>query len=392
MKKLLLFGASGSIGGSTLSVLRQYPNEFGLAGLAVNSSTGELAAWIEEFAPEKVAIGDEAARDAWRAAHPDLAARHLIDGPSETLLDLPADRVLNAVTGFAGLKITLEAVNRGLDVALANKESLVCGGEFLLEKLAGSTSRLLPVDSEHAALFQLLEGRDPESVERIVLTASGGPFRKLPEGDWHSITPEQALRHPTWDMGPRITIDSATLFNKGLEVIEAALLFEIPEERIEVLVHPQSLVHAMVILKDGSTLAQMASPDMRLPILQALAWPEKLAGDFGRTDFSKNIDLSFEPVDSNRFPSVDMARSCLRAGGTSALALNAADEVAVAAFLDGKLDFVGIFETVAGVMERGGFDPARSWDDLLEADRRARSLASDLIAARGGRAKLEEGA
>ncbi len=392
MRKILLFGASGSIGGSTLSVLREHPGEFALAGLAVRSSTSELAPWIEEFAPERVAIEDEAARMAWREKQPDLAAKHLIEGSSEELLEVPADRVLNAVTGFAGLKITLEAVDRGLDLALANKESLVCGGDFLLGKLAGGSPRLLPVDSEHAALFQLLEDRDPETVDRIVLTASGGPFRKLPREEWHSITPERALRHPTWDMGPRITIDSATLFNKGLEVIEAALLFGIPEERIEVLVHPQSLVHAMVILKDGSTLAQMASPDMRLPILQALAWPEKPRGGFGRTDFSKSIDLSFEPVDDNRFPSIGMARSCLRAGGTSALALNAADEVAVAAFLDGGLDFVGIFETVAGVLAEGGFDPARSWDDLLEADRRARSLASDLIAARGRPAKIEEGA
>ncbi len=389
MKDLLLFGASGSIGGSTLSVLREHSGEFALAGLAVNRSTAELEDWFAEFSPRKVAIDDLSAREAWRELHPNLAARYLLDGPAEALLDLPAHRVLNAVTGFAGLKITLEAVERGLDVALANKESLVCGGSYLLDRLTGSGSHLLPVDSEHAALFQLLEGRDPDTIDRLILTASGGPFRKLPAGDWSSITPEQALRHPTWNMGPRITIDSATLFNKGLEVIEAALLFAVPEERIDVLVHPQSQVHALVALKDGSTLAQMASPDMRLPIHQALAWPEKAVGGYGRNDFGKHFEMSFEPVDNDRFPSLGLARQCLRQGGTSSLALNAADEVAVAAFLEGRLDFPGIFQTVKAVLDAGGFSAAGSWNDLLAADQRARTLAAEHISASSGRAKKE---
>jgi len=389
MKDLLLFGASGSIGGSTLSVLREHPDQFALAGLAVNSSTHELADWIAEFAPRQVAIDDVSAREAWRESHPDLAARYLLDGPAEALLDLTAHRVLNAVTGFAGLKITLEAVERGLDVALANKESLVCGGSYLLERVAGSSSHLLPVDSEHAALFQLLEGRDPNTVDRLILTASGGPFWKLPAGDWSSITPVQALRHPTWKMGPRITIDSATLFNKGLEVIEAAMLFDMPEGRIEVLVHPQSQVHALLALKDGSTLAQMAAPDMRLPIHQMLAWPEKAVGEYGRNDFGSYLEVSFEPVDNDRFPSLGLARQCLRQGGTSALALNAADEVAVAAFLDGRLDFPGIFQTVEAVLDAGGFSAAGSWTDLLAADQRARNLATEYISAPSGRAKKE---
>ena len=392
MKRILLFGASGSIGGSTLSVIREHPGHFTLEGLAVRRSTEDLADWISEFDLAKVAIEDEAAREAWREAHPLLAAEHLLEGPAEVLLDLEVDIVLNAVTGFAGLAITLQAIERGLDLALANKESLVCGGSFLMEKLAASRSRILPVDSEHAALFQLLEGRDPARVAKIILTASGGPFRKLPAGDWSSITPEQALRHPTWEMGPRITIDSATLFNKGLEVIEAAMLFDIPEDRIEVLVHPQSRVHALVELTDGSTLAQMASPDMRLPILQALAWPDKAPGGYGLTDFRTNFDMTFEPVDNERYPSLSMARKSLRDGGMAPLALNAADEIAVAAFLDGRLSFSGIFEIVAEILGGESFGLAASWQDLVETDARVRHLADQAIATDGNIPTHEENA
>jgi len=248
-----------------------------------------------------------------------------------------------------------------------------------MERLAASGRRILPVDSEHAALSQLLEDREPASVEKIVLTASGGPFRKLSADQWSSITPEMALRHPTWEMGPRITIDSATLFNKGLEVIEAALLFGLPEDRIEVLVHPQSKVHAMVLLADGSTLAQMASPDMRLPILQALAWPECRRGEPGRIDFGSYLEMSFEPVDNERFPSLGLARQSLRRGGNMPLILNAADEVAVAAFLAGRLSFEGIFRCVREVLEAAEAGEARSWEDLLEADLWARRRAEKQI-------------
>jgi len=360
-------------------VIREHASHFTLEGLALRRRTAKLEEWISEFGPRRVAIQDDAAREDWRRTHPRLAASHLVDGPVENLLETPSDIVLNAVSGFAGLAITLAAVDRGLDLALANKESLVCGGAYLMERLAAGRGRLLPVDSEHAALFQLMEGRDPDRVERLILTASGGPFRKLPEDRWTSITPEQALRHPTWKMGPRISVDSATLFNKGMEVIEAAMLFGIPEDRIEVLVHPGSRAHAMIELSDGSTLVQLAGPDMRLPIVQALSWPERAPGAYGRIDFRKSFELNFEPIDNNRFPSVELARQALRRGGSAPLALNAADEVSVAAFLEGRLSFAGIFETVSKVLGDEAHPPAESWDALVQADSRARRRAVEVV-------------
>jgi 1-deoxy-D-xylulose-5-phosphate reductoisomerase len=346
----------------------------------VHRSTERLADWIGEFAPEKVLISDGAAREAWRERHPDLARRHLMDGPPSALLDLPADRVLNALLGFAGLEVTLGALERGLDLALANKESLVCGGEFLARRRAESRARILPVDSEHAALFQLLEGRDPATLRRVWITASGGPFRELPAEDFVSIGPEEALRHPTWDMGAKITVDSATLVNKGLEVIEAALLFGLPEERIGVLVHPQSRAHALVQLRDGSLLAQMAAPDMRLPILQALAWPETREAEPGHLDFTKSFQLDFQPVDNDRFPAVELARTALRRGGEAPLALSAADEVAVQAFLDGRLGFPGILRVIARVVESASEKAPDSWQELTDADARARERARAAVA------------
>lgn len=381
MKKILLFGASGSIGGNTLDILRRYRGEFQLSGLSVHRNTARLAGWIEEFDPAKVLISDEGAREAWRAEHPALARERLLGGVGE-LLELPADRVLNAVMGFAGLEVSLGALERNLDLALANKESLVCGGDFLRKRREESRGRILPVDSEHSALFQLLEGRPAETVRRAWLTASGGPFRELPAERFVSVRPEDALRHPTWSMGPKITVDSATLVNKGLEVIEAALLFDLPEERIGVLVHPNSTAHALLELRDGSVLAQMAAPDMRQPILLALAWPERLESDYGRIDFSKHMNIGFEPVDNVKFPAIELARSALRRGGEAPLALSAADEVAVEAFLAGRLSFPGIVEVIAEVVEGSGETSPDSWDKLLAADARARERAEAAVASR----------
>jgi 1-deoxy-D-xylulose-5-phosphate reductoisomerase len=382
MKRVLLFGASGSIGGSTLDVLRSRPEEFRLAGLSVHSNTAPLAGWIHEFAPARVQVTDPAARGRWAAAHPQFAGRLLpADSPPAALLETPADIALNGVLGFAGLAVTLAVLAAGLDLALANKESLVCGGEVLAAARRRARGCLLPVDSEHSALAQLLAGRPREQLRRVWLTASGGPFRELPATALASVTPEQALRHPTWRMGAKISVDSATLMNKGFEVIEAAQLFDLSAAMIGVLIHPGSLAHALVELSDASMLCQLAAPDMRQPILAALSHPERPAADYGRLDLDAPLRLDFAPLDAARFPAVDLARAALAAGGTAPLALNAADELAVAAFLAGNLPFTGIVAVVEAVLACGGWEPAADLPALIEADARARALAAEQVQA-----------
>jgi 1-deoxy-D-xylulose-5-phosphate reductoisomerase len=381
MKRLLLFGASGSIGGSTLDILRDRPTDFCLAGLSVHANTTDLAGMIAEFRPGRVAISQSSARRAWLAEHPEHAALLIDeDAPLTALLEEPADIALNGVMGFAGLALTLAALERNLDLALANKESLVCGGELLQRRRRESRGRLLPVDSEHSALFQLMADRPAQEVRKVWLTASGGPFRELPASEMAAVTPERALSHPTWSMGPKITVDSATLMNKGLEIIEAALLFDLPAARVDALIHPSSTVHALVELADSSVLCQMAAPDMKQPILHALAHPERPEADYGRLDFSTSLDLSFAPVDHERFPAVNLARNALAAGGSAPLALNAADEIAVAAFLAGRLPFTGIAAVVEEVLAAEVWEPCDGFDALVEADRLARRLAAERIA------------
>jgi len=382
MKRVLLFGASGSIGGSTLDVLRSRPDAFRLAGLSVHRNTAPLAGWIREFAPARVQVTDPAAHARWAPAYPEFADRLLPAGsPPEALLEAPADLALNGVLGFAGLAVTLAVLAAGLDLALANKESLVCGGELLAAARRRSRGRLLPVDSEHSALAQLLAGRPREQIRRVWLTASGGPFRELPSAALAAVTPAQALRHPTWRMGPKISVDSATLMNKGLEIIEAAQLFDLSPAMIGVLIHPGSLAHAFVELSDASLLCQLAAPDMRQPILAALSHPERPVADYGRLNLDAPLRLDFAPLDGARFPAVGLARAALAAGGTAPLALNAADELAVAAFLAGGLPFTGIVAVVEGVLATGGWEPAADFPALVEADARARALAAEQVRA-----------
>jgi 1-deoxy-D-xylulose-5-phosphate reductoisomerase len=389
MKRIHLFGASGSIGGSALQVLRERTGDFSVATLSVYRNTTDLADWIEEFAPARVAIGDRAAHAAWLAAHPEQGERLLpAPAPLATLLEVPADIALNAVLGFAGLELTLAALDAGCDVALANKESLVCGGEVLREARRAARGRLLPVDSEHSALFQLLADRPAEEVERVWLTASGGPFRDLPLTELAAVTPEQALRHPTWDMGPKISVDSATLMNKGLEIIEAALLFDLPIEKLGVLIHPASTVHALVEWRDASVFAQLSRPDMRQPILHALGHPRRLTGDYGKLSFDAGLSLEFFPLDDERFPAVALAREALRRGGTACLALNAADEIAVDAFLAGKLPFNEIVETVRHTLDEETWPPAQTYAELHTADRAARRIAEGRVARHGSGSSL----
>ena len=352
MKRVALLGATGSIGRQALEIVAGH-SELELVAAASGSQP------IDGLAPLTQVGGD----------------------PIELLELAEPDVVLNAVVGFAGLRATLWALERGVTLALANKESLVAAGELALRAQERGGGLLLPVDSEHSAAFQCLEGRTPEQVDSLVLTGSGGPFRGRTRGDLEDVTPEEALAHPTWRMGPKITVDSATLANKGLELIEAHFFFGLPYDRIEVVLQPTSIVHAMVRFRDGATLAHLGYPDMRVPISFALAYPERAATPIPPLDFSQGLVLEFEPPDLETFPLLALARRAGERGGTFPCAFNAANEVAVAAFLEGRLCFLGIAATVEETLAAVEGAPARDLDDLIEADAEARRLAEKELVA-----------
>jgi 1-deoxy-D-xylulose-5-phosphate reductoisomerase len=351
VKRIALLGATGSIGRQAIEVVERNP-ELELVALASGSS----------------------GLDALAAAH---GVRHTqVGGDLTSLLDAAEpDVVLNAVVGFAGVGATLWALERGVTLALANKESLVAAGDLALAARERGGGLLLPVDSEHSALVQCLEGRAAESVHSLVLTASGGPFRGRSRAELADVTREEALAHPTWSMGPKITVDSATLANKGLELIEAHYLFGLPYDAIEVVVHPSSVVHALVRFRDGAALAHLGYPDMTVPISYALTYPERAATEVPQLDLASGLVLEFEAPDLDAFPLLALARRAGEAGGTYPAAFNAANEVAVAAFLDARLPFLGIAEVVEAVLDAAGGAPARDLDDLVEADAEARRLA-----------------
>ena len=351
MKRVALLGATGSIGRQALEVVDRNP-ELELCALA--SGSADLAGLAAEYGVEHVATGG------------DLTA--LLD-------DAGPDVVLNAVVGFAGLPATLWALEHGVTLALANKESLVAAGELALAAQARGGGLLLPVDSEHSALFQCLEGRAADTIESVVLTASGGPFRGRSRAELESVTPEQALAHPTWSMGPKITVDSATLANKGLELIEAHFLFGLDYDRIEVVVHPTSIVHALVRFRDGAALAHVGQPDMRVPISFALTYPERRPTPVAPLDLAAGLTLEFHAPDLDTFPLLALARRAGELGGTYPCAFNAANEVAVAAFLAGRLSFLDIAATVEDALAGVDGTPAGDLDELLEADREARFQA-----------------
>jgi 1-deoxy-D-xylulose-5-phosphate reductoisomerase len=305
-----------------------------------------------------------------------------IDGMARVATAAEAQMVVAAAVGAVGLVPTYRALEAGKDVALANKETLVMAGELMVAQAKARGCRLLPIDSEHCALHQCLDGRRPEEIARLILTASGGPFRTRSSGSLHAATPAEALNHPTWNMGRKITIDSATLMNKGLEVIEAHWLFGVDAERISVLIHPQSIVHSMVEFVDGTVLAQLSVTDMRLPIQYALSYPERFAGTIPGMDFAKAMTLEFEPPDSARFPCLELAYRALRAGGTVPAVLNAVNEEAVAAFLDGRAPFTAIHDSVAAVMEQSRPSAIACLEDVLEADAWARARARELLSHR----------
>ena len=401
-RSLILLGSTGSIGTQALDVVRRNPARFRVAGIAAGGADpAAVAAQALEFDVEAVAVAHgRVAQDLQLACYAEAQRRgysrgeyripRILVGPqaaTELVVTEPADVVLNAITGSRGLVPTLAALRSGATLALANKESLVAGGALVTG--AAAPGQIVPVDSEHSALAQCLRGGRASEVARLVLTASGGPFRGRHRDELTGVTPEQALAHPTWRMGPVITVNSATLLNKGLELIETHLLFGVPYERIDVVVHPQSVVHSMVTFADGSTLAQASPPDMRLPIALALGWPDRVPGAAPSCDFATAAGWTFEPLDGDAFPAVELARAAGTAGGCVPAVLNAANEEAVAAFLDGTSAFHGIVDTVAAVVgEADGWHAAPATvDEVLAAEDWARARARELLGGRVARAR-----
>lgn len=385
-RRVVSLGATGSIGTQAADIIARNPQRFRAVGL---SATGRnldlLAGQIESLQPETVAVSDKHAARAVRDRFPKL---DVIDGPDAAtrLAAIEADVVLNGIAGAAGLRPTLAALETGSTLALANKESLIIGGPIVTRRAA--PGQIVPVDSEHSALAQALRCGTPAEVRKLILTASGGPFRGWTTEQLAAVTPQQALAHPTWDMGPLVTINSASLVNKGLELIEAHLLFDIPLDRIDVVVHPQSVVHSMVEFTDGSTIAQASPPDMRLPIALGLGWPHRVPGAAPACDWSSATSWTFEPVDHGTFPAVQLAAQVAAAGGVLPAVFNAADEAAVAAFLDHRLGFTGIVQTVQRVVDEydGRFDRNDpEVDDVLAADAWAREHVSRIISGASGR-------
>jgi 1-deoxy-D-xylulose-5-phosphate reductoisomerase len=383
-RSVTLLGATGSVGASTVDLLKREGKRYRVEAVSANKSSAALAALARQLGARFAAVGDPACYGDLKDA---LAGTGIEVGAGESGLieaaERPAEWVLGAITGAAGLKPTLAAADRGAIVALANKETLVCAGDLFMRRAAAAGATILPVDSEHNALFQAMSGSRREDVRRVILTASGGPFRTTSADAIRVATVEQALKHPNWSMGPKITIDSATLMNKGLEVIEAHHLYSLPSDQIDVLVHPQSIVHSLVEFCDGSMIAQLGSPDMRIPIAYCLAWPGRIMGPAPRLDLARAATLSFEEPDLARFPALALARRALEAGGAAPTVLNAANEVAVAEFLARRLNFAGISAlveaTLEAAMSRNWTSEPKSVEDALSIDHNARLLARDLL-------------
>ena len=384
-KRIVLLGATGSIGENTLRVIAAHPDRLELVGIGARSSTAKLAAIARKFAVRHVALTDSAAASAARRDTAFPAGTTLHSGPEAltTLATLPeADLVLVAVVGTTALRPTLDAIAAGKDIALASKEILVMAGKFVMAAARERRVRLLPVDSEHNALFQCLAGEPARAVRRVVITASGGAFRDFPLSALAHVTPEDALRHPNWSMGPKITIDSATLANKGLEMIEAQWLFGLRPEQVEAVLHPQSVVHGFVEYVDGSILAQPTPPSMTFAIQNALLFPDRLPGVEPSLDFAKLLTLEFRPIDDSRYPCLRHALAAMRASGTAPAIFNAANEVAVSAFLALKLPYLDIARIVGETLARIPTVEATSLDEVLAIDQQARAAARQLLASR----------
>jgi len=378
-KRVVVLGATGSIGESSLKVARDIPERMEIVGLAANSNVEKLAAAANKVRPESVCLVDKTKLDILRKA---LAYQPRIFSGEEGLREIAAltnaDMVLVAIVGTGGLRPALAAIEAGKDLAVASKEILVMAGEIVMREARENSVHVLPVDSEHNAIFQCLDGRSSE-IRRIILTASGGPFRETPAKQFLDLTAEQALKHPTWNMGPKITIDSATLFNKGLEMIEAHWLFGVEMKRVEVVIHPQSIVHSMVEFADGSTLAQLSYSDMCFPIQYAVTWPDRVPNTLPPLDFGKLSKLEFFAPRYDDFPALNLARCAGETGGTLPAVMNAANEIAVAAFLDGQIRFPRIWQIVEQVMDRHRGVAHPDLDEILQADQWARAEAAKTL-------------
>ncbi|MTI45967.1 1-deoxy-D-xylulose-5-phosphate reductoisomerase [Roseibium hamelinense] len=378
--RITVLGATGSIGKSTLDLIRRNPDRFSIVAVVAHSKAVELADLARAVDADCAVCADEASGLALSSA---LSGSGIATGAGETAVleavDRPVDMVVGGIVGSAGLKPTLAALKPGRILALANKECLVSAGDLFMRTAEDMGVRILPVDSEHNAIFQVFEADNASEVEKVILTASGGPFRTLSLAEMEQVTPAQALKHPNWEMGRRITIDSATLMNKGFEVIEAFHLFPIRRDQLGVLVHPQSIVHGLVQYTDGSLLAQLGAPDMRTPIARCLAWPERMSAPVERLDLGKIANLTFETPDLGRFPALKLAMDALDHGSVATAALNAADEIAVEAFLTGRIAFLDIArlvgETVDAVLQQHGGVRFAGVDDVLAVDAHARALA-----------------
>jgi 1-deoxy-D-xylulose-5-phosphate reductoisomerase len=382
MKRLAVLGSTGSIGVNVLDVVRQFPDRYTIVALAAGSNIRRLAEQITEFKPSLVSVCDDTHRRELQALLPPGDTCQVLcgtEGNVQVAAYHQADLTVSAMVGAIGLLPTLAAIEAGKDIGLANKETLVMAGHLVMEAVRRRGVRLLPIDSEHSAIFQALEAGRRSDLRKIILTASGGPFRTSDREQLGRVTAAEALRHPNWSMGKKITIDSATLMNKGLEVIEARWLFDVTPEEIEVVIHPQSIVHSLVEYRDGSVLAQMGLPDMRIPIAYALSYPERLPLPLPRLDLTTCGELQFLPPNHVNFPALGLAFTALKRGGTVPAVLNGANEVAVEAFLAGRIAFPQIAETVAATMDNVGSEGNASLDEILAADALARSTAERLL-------------
>ena len=381
MKELAILGSTGSIGTQTLDVVRAYPERYSVYAICAHRSIDKLVEQAREFHPEVVCIADESLYETLRARLSDLDCK-IWAGPDAIaeMVTMPSiDIVVAAMVGYAGLRPTIEAIKAGKTIALANKETLVVAGEIICNLALKHHTPILPVDSEHSAIFQSLVGEDQSEIEKILLTASGGPFRTFSLEQMQSVTAADALKHPNWDMGAKITIDSASMMNKGFEVIEAKWLFGVPVEKIQVLVHPQSIVHSAVQFTDGAIKAQLGAPDMRLPIQYALSFPERLASDFPRADLFALKDLTFEEPDLARFPNLALAYEAMHRGGNMPCVLNAANEVVNLAFREGRCGFLQMSDIIRETMEKTTFIAKPTYENYVESDLAARRIAEQLV-------------
>jgi 1-deoxy-D-xylulose-5-phosphate reductoisomerase len=385
MKTLSLLGSTGSIGCNVLDVVRSFSDRYRVCGLAAGKNISKLCEQVLEFNPEIISVADKSGAEELKRALPDIYGdriRHGTEGAEEVAATSSASMTISAIVGAAGLLPTLAAIEAGKDIGLANKETLVMAGKLVMDSCQQNNVNLLPVDSEHSAIFQSLEAGHRSDVAKIILTASGGPFREKKQAELETVTPAQALNHPNWDMGRKISIDSATLMNKGLEVIEAKWLFDMSVDTIEVVVHPQSIVHSLVEFQDGSVIAQLGIPDMRIPIAYALSYPRRLQMDLPALNLTQCSNLEFHKPDYERFPALSLAFQAIEKGGVLPAVLNAANEVAVEAFLDNKISFLDIAATVATVMGRVQEGSEDSISDILAADALARDEASAIISSK----------